>query len=418
MDKWTDQTLEKGLEDAIFNDLWGFQQNGENYCALGSNQGTHFFKVENNKLTLLDFEPGKFQSPYVEHRDFKVYKNFLYGVCDEGTSSLQIFDLTHLPDSVTKVYDSDAFFQICHNIFIDTLTAKLYACGANNLGMQVLDISDPLHPILNYSFNEVAYVHDCYVRNDTAFLNCGFDGLHIYNFSSPVPAQLGLLDFYPNQGYNHSGWLSPKGDQYVFIDETKGTKIRRCRWNALSDISISDSFGTEDYADYVPHNVILLDNLAFVSYYNEGLRIYDVSQLLVREIGVYDTFEKETKYRLNGAWGVYVFEEKNQILISDRQNGLFLFSFPIQILNKPKTGTYVTSSPFLDENSVLIPRDDLRSKGLAFTIAAIDGRILYEQENYLNYVQIPLTLAAGVYVYIIYDEFGDYLESGTFCKAN
>lgn len=419
LDNWVDTTIERGLEEAIFNDVWGFDYEGNKYCAFGSSIGTHIFQIADEKIIPIDFEPGKYQNKFVEHRDFKVYKNYLYGVCDEGTSSLQIFDLSYLPDSIHKVYDSDAFFQICHNIYIDTVHAKLYACGPNNLGMQVLDISNPVEPTLNYMFNELDYVHDCYVRNDTAFLNAGFDGLHVYDFSSAVPTQLGILDFYPNQGYNHSGWLSPDGNQYAFIDETQGTRVRLCEWETeLSSISIVRTFGTEDYADFVPHNIVLLDNLAFVSYYNEGFRIFDVSSGIVEEIGSYDTFLEDTAYKLNGAWGVYVFEEINQILIADRQSGLYLFSFPINVLNTVNTGTYITSMPLLDENSYLIPRDHLDKEELTFTISTIEGKTIYFQESFLNYVNVPITLATGVYVFSIYDRFGKFLEQGKFVKAN
>jgi choice-of-anchor B domain-containing protein len=418
LDNWTDTTIEKGLDDAVFNDVWGFTFNGENYCAMGSSIGTHIFKVGETKLELIDFEPGRYQSRYVEHRDYKVYQNYLYGVCDEGESSLQIFDLSYLPDSVHKVIDHDAFFNVCHNIFIDTVNAKLYACAANELGMLVLDISNPLGPIVDYFMTEPSYVHDCYVRNDTAYLNAGFEGLHIYNFAGDVPVELGILNFYPNQGYNHSGWLSPDGSKYAFIDETEGTKIKLCETDELALISISETFATSDYESFVPHNVILLDNLAFISYYNEGFRIFDISKAPIKEIGVYDTFLEDTKYKLNGAWGVYVFEEQNQILVSDRQSGLFLFSFPIQVLNAENEGTYVTNAPLLDANSILIPRDNLGSENVTFTIAAADGRIVYDQANFLNYVNIPLTLAAGTYIYAIYDEFGDFVEGGKFVKAN
>ncbi len=419
IDHWVDTSFQAGAENARFNDVWGFERNGENYAVLGSSQGSHFFRIQNDKLVEIDFEAGKFQNRYVEHRDFKTYKNYLYGVCDEGTSSLQIFDLTYLPDSVHKVYDSALYFQICHNIYIDTAKAKLYASGANNLGMLVFDLSNPTEPILIESFNAVDYVHDCYVRNDTAFLNCGFDGLQIYNFASSPPTELGMIDFYPNQGYNHSGWLSPTKSRYVFIDETAGTKLNLCEWDeSLGSISIKETFATSNYQDYVPHNVILLDHLAFVAYYNNGLRIFDLSVAPIREIGSYDTFLTNTDYKLNGAWGVYVFENSNQVLISDRQNGLFLFSFPIQLLNQPSMGTFVSSTPFMDENSYLIPRNNLAEKELFFSIYAANGSLIYEQENYLNYVQIPLNIAPGSYIFAIYDTFGDLIETGKFVKAN
>lgn len=419
LDHWIDTSFIAGLENARFNDVWGFEQEGQNYGVIGSSQGTHIFQINANELKEIDFKPGRFQNRYVEHRDFKTYKNYLYGVCDEGTSSLQIFDLTYLPDSVHKVYDEALYFQICHNIYIDTVHAKLYASGPNNLGMQIFDISNPTNPVLIENFNTVDYVHDCYVRNDTAFLNCGFDGLHVYNFSTSPPIELGIIDFYPNQGYNHSGWLAPTKNAYVFIDETQGTKLRFCEWEtSLSDIRITETFATKNYEDYIAHNIILLDNLAFIAYYNEGFRIFDLSTKPFKEIGVYDTFLEDTKYKLNGAWGVYIFEETNQILISDRQNGLFLFSFPIQILNKTKYGTFVNFAPFLDENGFLIPRDYLNEKELYFSIYNVNGQLIYEQENYLNYVQIPLSIAAGTYIFNIYNQFGDRVESGKFIKGN
>lgn len=420
LDHWTDTTIEKGLEDAIFNDIWGFTKDGVDYCALGSSQGTHFFKIENNQLEFIDFVAGKYQSPYVVHRDFKTYKNYLYGVCDEGTSSLQIIDISFLPDSVSKVYDSAEFFQVCHNIYIDTLNAKLYACAPNNNGLKVFSLANPIAPALIVAMDEPNYVHDCYVRNDTAFLNAAFQGLHVYNFETNEPEQIGVIDFYPNQGYNHSGWLSPDGSKYVFIDETKGTKIKLCEIDNINTIEIDETFGTKDYLEYVPHNVFLLNKLAFISYYNEGLRIFDITKPPYRQIGSYDTFLAETEYRLNGAWGVYVFPTKNQILISDRQNGLFLFHFPILELESSANDTdvLITSIPFIDENSFIIPRNHLRKTELRFSIWDSGGRCVYEQANLINYMNIPINLAAGSYIFAVYDKDSELLESGKFIKLN
>ena len=57
----------------------------------------------------------------VIHRDYHDFSGYLYIVCDEGSSStLQIIDITNLPNSVNTVYDSDILFTRAHNIFIDT----------------------------------------------------------------------------------------------------------------------------------------------------------------------------------------------------------------------------------------------------------------------------------------------------------
>jgi len=416
LDHWTDTTRLKGAENAIFSDVWGFEYHSDNYVALGSTEGTHIFKIENKKLIELDFKKGKFSSSQVQHRDFKTYKNYLYAVCDEGASSLQIFDLSTLPDSIHKVYDSNQYFQICHNLFIDTLKAKLYACGTDNQGMKVFDIQNPIQPQLFYEYTQ-NYVHDCYVTNDTAFLNCGFDGLQIYNFESTSIQQLGLLDFYAGQGYNHSGWLTKDKNKYVFIDETKGKKVKICNSESLIDIEVSSIYGTKNYENSVAHNVQIVNDFAFISYYNEGVRIIDIKTDKPKEVGFYDTFHQSTAYKLNGAWGVFVFEKEELILVSDRQNGLFLCHFPIQLYRNLDTTTITSNTPFIDENSKLIYESG-ETNPLTFSIYDLAGHHVYLKETLNDWITIPLTLSSGAYVYLIQNYFGDVVSHGKFVIGN
>ena len=418
LDHWNDTTLPIAVEEARYSDLWAFEQGGSDYIAVGSSVGTEILKLEDNALTHVAAAQGSFQGYTVVHRDFKVYKNYLYAVCDEGTSTLQIFDLKYLPDSLHKVYDSNAHMTVCHNIFIDTLNAKLYACGPNNTGMKVLSLADPENPVLDTYFTNVSYVHDCFVRNDTAYLNCGFDGMHVYSFAGAIPIQLGVIDFYANQGYNHSGWVSPKGTQYAFIDETEGTKIKLCYLDDLAAIKIDEQFAPQEYLEYVPHNIVILENLAFVAHYNLGLRVFDLTKKPIKEIAYFDSFLEDTKYKLNGAWGVTVIEKNNQVLICDRQNGIFLFSFPMDVFENSTDDMVVTNTPFIDENSRIIPREYFEDEGLIFSIFASNGRLVYFQENLINWIHIPLSLASGTYAYAIYDSDKELLESGKFVKAN
>ncbi|OIQ37766.1 MAG: hypothetical protein BM555_00070 [Crocinitomix sp. MedPE-SWsnd] len=418
LDVWNDTSIFLGVEDHRYSDLWAFESNGQDYVAVGTTEGTVVLLVQDEKLIKVAEQAGAFGGYTVVHRDMKTYENYLYSVCDEGTSTLQIFDTQYLPDSLPKVYDSNAFFTICHNIFIDEDKAKLYACGANDLGMKVLDISAPANPTLIHDFNNVNYVHDAYVSNDTAFLNCGAEGLHVYDFSGSMPIQLGVLDFYANQGYNHSGWMSPSREYYSFIDEDIGTKVKLCEISDLATIQIDELFAPSEYENYTPHNVILLDNTAFVSYYNLGFRMFDISQKPIKEIGFYDTFHQETSYTQNGAWGVSLIEDQNQVLIADRQNGIFLFSVPIDILESDVDATVVTSNPFIDADSRILPKEYFDETGLKFSVFALDGSRVYFQESLINWMNIPLTLSAGAYSFGIYNSDGELLESGKFVKAN
>lgn len=420
LDQWTDSTLMIGSESAIFSDVWGFEVQDSQYVVLGSTEGAHFFQIKNNRLYLKDFIPGAFQNAIVRHRDYKFYRNHIYAVCDEGPSSLQIIDVSTLPDSVSLVYDNSAYFQTAHNIAIDTLKAKLYVCGPNSVGMKVFDISIPDSPVLINDFTDVAYVHDAFVSADTAFLNCGFDGLRVYDFGGSVPILKGILDFYPDQGYNHSGWMNDSRTKYVFTDESEGTKLKLCELGDLSKISVKERFGNSDYKELVPHNVIVLEDLAVVAYYNAGLRIYDISRYPIKEIGAYDTYPDESNYKLNGAWGVYLFKDQNQILISDQQYGLFLFEFPIQIWEQgPNNGTFITSTyPFIDKNGILISRDYFDEDGLFFTVTDATGAVVYNHESYTNWFGIPLGLSPGTYIYGIFNSDRQRLEGGKFILSH
>ena len=92
----------------------------------------------------------------------------------KGSSTLRIYDLHYLPDSIPIVYDDSSLIVRAHNIFIDESSGLLYSCGnTSQLGgdaLRVISLQDPVNPTLVYDYNFVDYVHDIYVRNDTALL--------------------------------------------------------------------------------------------------------------------------------------------------------------------------------------------------------------------------------------------------------
>ena len=44
------------------------------------------------------------------HRDYHDHNGYLYAVCDEGQSTLQIIDLSGLPNDLEVVYDSGIIY--------------------------------------------------------------------------------------------------------------------------------------------------------------------------------------------------------------------------------------------------------------------------------------------------------------------
>ncbi|MCR9173803.1 MAG: choice-of-anchor B family protein [bacterium] len=412
LDQWTDDALVPGFNDLRYSDCWGYTANGEEYAMLGSTEGVHFFRIsENDAFEPIDFVEGNYAHPSVVHRDIKTYQNYAFLVCDEGTSSLQIVDLQYLPDSVHVVYENDSTFTRVHNLFIDEPNELMYACSVQPsvngtlqplISMQVYSISDVLNPVLMYvGPNGIPEVHDAYVRDNIAYLNCGFDGVRVYDFSDPAnPIFLQNFDFYQDQGYNHQGWLSPDGTKYVFADETNGSSVKSCSVNANHEIDVRGRVSSNAQDGNVPHNVMITNDFAFVAYYNEGLRVYDIRPQVPQEIAHFDTYpEDEELFMMNGAWGVYSELPSERILVSDRKNGLHLLEFDREVFQSSEPDKIICyPNPTLPSSTFTIRLEEDREPSFLVEIHDTRGREIYSTfVSNANYAVLPSPQSAGIY---------------------
>lgn len=421
LDNWYEDSIITNTNLARYNGCWGFIRNGEEYAIIGSTEGSHFFHLTaDNKLVPSGFVEGKFNSSQVIHREFKTYGNYAYSICDEGNSSLQIIDLSYLPDSVVKVADiQDSNFGKTHTLFIDTANALLYAClvtpivSGNPLTiipLRVFSLLDPLNPTLIWEGPfDIPIVHDCYVRNNIAILNCGSDGIRVYDFTNPsAPNYINNLTFYLDQGYNHQGWLSPNGSTYIFADETNGKRVKKCSVDSNMSIQVKQLFGTNYENNSIPHNIMCTDQYAFIAYYNEGLRIFDIRNV-PNEIANYDTYPTYSAFQMNGAWGVYSDYPSERIIVSDRQNGLFLLHFDQSIFANQAAEDFTIYPNPSDKNQSIIVRS-ANDKIFEFTITLYNttGEIIWTQ-NSINqsYCSFLSPEVAGFYSLKI--EYTNYL---------
>ncbi|MEM6964129.1 MAG: choice-of-anchor B family protein [Bacteroidota bacterium] len=334
---WTDPSIPATVFFGNpFNEVWGVAVNGSEIGIIGSTEGTHFIDVTaptNPTEINSAFVAGGSQGIGIVHRDFHDFNNYLFAVADEGnTSTLQVIDISDLPNSTSVVYDSDEILNRAHNIFIDSTHARLYSCGARRTGtpgfinLQIIDIQDPTNPVLLRDYNEIPYVHDVYVKNNIAYANCGDDGFFVVDFSDiDNPIILGSMTTYPQQGYNHSGWLDLDEDYYYMADETWNTDLKVVDVSDFDDMSVEQTFNAAQTLTTIPHNLIVRCDLLYVSYYYEGLQVYDISNPLnPQRIFFYDTSTEMNTTDYEGAWGVYPFLPSGNILVSDMQNGLFV----------------------------------------------------------------------------------------------
>ncbi len=344
-----------------FSSLWGWTSpEGREYAIMGSLDSIYFIEITNpQKPVLRDAEAGKYLRCI--HREFKTYKNYCYAVADEGPSSLQIFDLSYLPDSVHKVYDSDTLSTRAHNLFIDN--DKLYLADNKVIKIRenrppdvqfyvltVASLADPEKPVLISHLEPPkindeyihAETHDLFVRNDTAYCSNGYSGLFVYNYANPLNPRLiaSIQPPYPQHGYNHSSWLSANGNTLVFADENHGKELKvydaaSLKTNRPDRLEYLSTFGSNSNNGSIAHNPFIKGNLVYVSYYHDGVVVFDISDRaapkLVARYDTYpenDTIKEESLryYGFEGVWNVYPFFASGNIIASDMTHGLFVLS--------------------------------------------------------------------------------------------
>lgn len=337
MSRWDNDAL-PALGSQQFSNGWGWADttNGKEYAILGSIDSTYFIDVSDpTKPVLCAVRAGK--SPRSVWREYKTYKNYCYAVADHGQASLQIFDMSYLPDSVHLVYDSDSLVMRSHTVYIDgdRLYCNSVVTKTNQVhAVDVFSLSDPENPSFLGTleppiFDGVpAFVkcHDAFIKNDTLYCSGENAGVFIYDMTNPANGLLlGTIQEYPEKGYNHSGFLSDDGQIFVFTDENSGLGIKAYDMSDFSDFELTSVF--RSHANAVAHNPYFIGRRLYVSYYHDGVYVFNMNDPAKPEvIAWYDTYPQNgTNYGgFEGCWGIYPFLPSGNLLAFDMTNGLFV----------------------------------------------------------------------------------------------
>ena len=416
LDNWQDTSLISNSSQVRYSGLWTFVESDEEYAVIGTTEGASFLKLsENDNILFIDAVEARYPSAQAITREYRRYKNYVYAIGDEGDASLQIIDISYLPDSVVLVNDiQDERVGKAHTIHIDSTNALLYLCSVTPIingqaqgliPIRVFSLENPLEPLLLWEgFEDLAEVHDMELRDQIAILNCGFEGIRVYDFSNPMaPIYISNLEFYQNQGYNHQGSLSPDKSTYVFADETPGTRIKKCAVSPNYDLQIQHNFGVPDIPYLkTPHNIYITNNLAYVAYYNDGLKIYDLRANPPEEIAAYDTHIDlpGNTFSMWGAWGIDADLPSNRVVVSDRISGLYLFDFERELFESTPTSQELQAYPNpIESGSKMLVRLPERSpSSFSLKVISVNGATVYQSEIHgQTYIVFSLPLAAGYY---------------------
>ena len=324
-----------------YNDIWGYVDANEGeYAIIGSSSKISIINVSDpiNPVLIDEFAPGMTSG----WRDMKSYGHYIYGCSEAFGEGLIIIDVSNLPISASLVTVSNSYWQSSHNIFIDEEHGRLYTAGAKDsnghFNMMVFDLTanpaDPTH-LADVTLINGGYVHDVYVRDHIAYCSHGYNGYAVYDLTdpnNPIP-----LSSQTTNGYNHSSWLTTDG-QYAFVAEEvpRGLPLLVMDLANLNnnDITVVHDFKepllAPTHVDNTPHNPFIVGDYLYLSYYEDGIVVFDIRDPLnpVR-VAHYDTSSNTAYNGYNNVWGCYPFLPSGKILASDRSTGLYVLQADI-----------------------------------------------------------------------------------------
>ena len=345
------------------NDVWGYTApDGHEFALVGHRTGTYIFDVSTNPHEPIEvgFIPGTIST----WRDLKTHGYYCY-VVNESGGGMDIISLED-PFNPYKVGSYTSSTATAHNMFIADGYAYLVGSAGSSAqtnswqGIIILELSDPENPTELGRWEET-YIHDIYVKNDTAYACDIYNGsLAIIDVSDKTNPTTMLVHNYSNYGC-HAVWVTDDSKYAVTGDEESGGYVYIFDIQDFDNINMVATWYPDEpeVQNKSVHNVLIKDDLLYVSYYVYGTRIVDISDPYnPTEVGYYDWYPGQNGL-YSGNWGTYPFTGNGLIYSTDYSgNGLFVMSYPfmgeIEFEELPDTENNVdpiTLSVSIDESS-------------------------------------------------------------------
>jgi hypothetical protein len=225
-----------------------------------------------------------------------------------------------------------------HTLFMDGNRA--YMANTSLSGLQIYDLSDPRHPqkLGEYVHPEVeirgGFVHDLFVENGRVYLNYWNLGMVILDtLEDPAnPTVVGVFDSYDRRT-SHSSWVGRWGGQPIAVhgDEDFYAKARFVNVDSGSDdfLDVLSTYSTRPFVSI--HNVMAMGKYALLTYYQDGLRVLDVSDPShPQKVAHYHSWTGDLQEHgygasfYEGAIGVDFDAASGHIYLADTHRGLFI----------------------------------------------------------------------------------------------
>ena len=295
-------------------DCWGFvhESDGKEYAIVGH------WPIPG--VTLVDVsDPARpVEAAYVDSVmgfDVKYWNNHVYAVTGSSQGPGIILDVSN-PGAPIRV----GTFPGAHNIYISDDGLLI----AESIGVKIYDLtSDPASP--DFLWQGGTEGHDATVVGDRLFDFHGRAGTNIYDISNPSsPMLLGAIKG-GGIAYHHSGWPTEDGNYLFICDELAAVNSDDFSVWDIRDLDNIERVAGFNDPEATIHNLYIINDLAYVSYYSAGFRVFDISDpsnpTVLKHFDTSDSFGPN----FDGAFGCYPFSPSGIIFVSDDINGLFIF---------------------------------------------------------------------------------------------
>jgi choice-of-anchor B domain-containing protein len=312
-----------------YANICGYAANGKEYALIGASKGMIIVDVTNPDVPVNIVQiPG----PNNLWKEIKTYQNFAY-ITSEGGGGVQIVDMTNLPSATLPYHNYTGNGSIngqlgtIHALHIDVTKGYLYAYGSSLFGggAVILDLNtDPYNPTYVGKFDQLGYIHDGYVDNDTMYSSHIYAGqFAIVNMADKSNPQLLGTQTTPNS-FTHNTWISKDRKTIFATDETENSFLSAYDVTDPSDIKFLDKIQSKPGGNAAVHNTHILENYAVTSWYRDGITIVDVTDpTTMVEVANYDTYTLGEGPGFEGCWGVYPYLPSGTIVASNiSENGI------------------------------------------------------------------------------------------------
>ena len=330
--------------------LW--RQTGDGlHTDIWADNGLIFAPRYDGVIEIIDAEDGKVLGQaegWSGILDVKVLGGYLYAAT--STPGLIVFDISD-PSAPELIGSYEGYsasgdvegYTSFHNIFLSPDGRFVYVADYSTFpksGMLIIDVSDPAAPTEagRFTITTDTYDPNWHVAHDVnvvqidgrliAFLNYLSAGLWILDVTDPsAVSALGSITW--DGIFSHSGWPFFQDGRWYYAHNSEGYDKHMTVLDVTdtANPTVVSHFATREGISI--HNDQVVDGIAYISYYLDGLRVVDLRDPhSPEEIAHFDTVpDANERGLLQGAFGVRVMD--GAVYVSDMESGVYAFQVDI-----------------------------------------------------------------------------------------